>query len=168
MENQQDMEQELVNYYSDLLSELKGEGARDTLHITQTIPRLVTFEHNAILMRPIEREKVEEAVMQMERGKAPGPDNFIVDFFQQCWDLVKVEVWEIVETSQRIGRVLKAFNSTFLTLIPKEQGADSPDKFRPISLCNVVLKIITKVLENRLKFLPPSLISPEQTGFVEG
>lgn len=93
------MEQELVNYYLDLLSEPEGEGQRDTLHITRNIPRLVTHEHNAIPMRPIKREKVEEVVMQMERGKAPGPNNFTVEFSQHFWDLVKEEVWEIVEAS---------------------------------------------------------------------
>lgn len=104
----------------------------------------------------------------MEKGKAPGPDGFIVDFFQQCWDLVKEEVWAVMEESRRTWRVLKAFNSTFLTLIPKEQGADSPGMFRPISLCNVILKIITKVQANRLKPSLSGLISPEQTSFTEG
>ena len=74
----------------------------------------------------------------------------------------------MVEESKRTRRVLKAFNATFLTLIPKEQGADSPRKFRPISLCNVVLKIITKVMANRLKPILLELISQEQSRFVEG
>ena len=67
-----------------------------------------------------------------------------------------------------MGWVLTAFNATFLSLILKEHGADSLGKFRPISLCNVVLKIITKVMDNRLKPLMLGLISPEQSGFVEG
>lgn len=121
-----------------------------------------------MLMYPIERKEVEEAVMQMEKGKALGPDGFTVDFFQHFWDLVKEEVWEIVKASRRLGRVLKSFNVTFLTLLSKEQGADTPDKFLPISLCNVILKIITKVLANRLKPLLPSLISLEKTSLVEG
>ena len=104
----------------------------------------------------------------MEKGKAPGPDGFTIDFFQNCWDLVKEELWEVVEESKRTKRVLKAFNTTFLSLIPKEQGVDSPGKFRPISLCNVVLKIITKVMANRLKPILPELVSQEQSGFVEG
>lgn len=134
----------------------------------RNIPKLVTPEHNVMLMRPIECKEVEEAVLQMEKGKAPGPNGFIVDFFQSYWDLVKEEIWEVVEESMRMGQVLTASNTTILSLIQKEHGADSPSKFRPISLCNVVLKIITKVMANRLKPLMPGLISPEQSGFAEG
>ena len=104
----------------------------------------------------------------MEKDKAPGMDGFTIDFFQSCWDLVMEEKWEVVEESKRTKRVLKAFNATFLTLLPKEQGVDSPRKFRPISLCNVVLKIITKVMANHLKPMLPKLVSQEQSGFVEG
>ena len=64
--------------------------------------------------------------------------------------------------------VLKPFNVTFLSLIPKEVGAESLDKFRPISLSNVIYKIISKVITSRLKPLLPNLIFPEQSGFVEG
>ena len=74
----------------------------------------------------------------------------------------------MVEESKRIGRVLKAFNATFLSHIPKENRVDMPSKFRPISLCNVVLKIITKVMANRLKPLLLGLVSQEQFGFVKG
>ena len=65
----------------------------------------------------------------MEKGKAPGLDGFTIDFFQSCWDLVKDELWEMVEESKRTKRVLKAFNATFLSLIPKEHGADNLGKF---------------------------------------
>ena len=74
----------------------------------------------------------------------------------------------IVEDYRTKKGVLKAFNSTFLTLIPKEAGVDTPDKFRLIALCNAIYKIISKVIANRLKPLLPLLIIPEQSGFVEG
>lgn len=67
-----------------------------------------------------------------------------------------------------MGGILRAFNATFLTLIPKEIGREYPGKFRPITLCNVIYKIITKVIANRLKPLLPLIISPEQVWFVEG
>ena len=74
--------------------------------------------------------------------------------------MVKEEVVEIVEESREKKALLKSFNATFLSLIPKETGADRLDKFRPIALCNVVYNIISKVISNHLKPLFPSLKCP--------
>ena len=104
----------------------------------------------------------------MAQGKAPRMDGFTTNFIHFFSDMIKEEVWEIVEESRRKRGVLKAFNATFLSLILKGEGADSRGKFRNIALCNVIYKIISKVIVNRLKPLLPSLISPEQSGFVEG
>ena len=97
----------------------------------------------------------------MSDGKSLGPDGFITNFFQNFWDLIKGKVWEIVENSRRDKGVLRAFNSTFLTLIPKEDGDDSPDKFRHKALCNVTYKIIMKVMDNRLNPILPDLVDQE-------
>ena len=107
-------------------------------------------------------------MQQMAQGKALGPDRFTANFFHHFWDMLKEEVWAIVEESRTSKGVLKAFNATFLTLIPKREGAYAPGKFKPIALCNVIYKIISKVIANRLKPLLPGIISPEQSGFVEG
>ena len=106
-------------------------------------------------------QEVEEAVNQMALGKSPGPDGFTTNFFHHFWDLVKEDVLDIVEESRTKMGVPKAFNATFLTLIPKEAGVDSPDKFRPILLCNVIYKIISKVIANRLKPLLSMISSPK-------
>jgi len=70
-------------------------------------------------------------------------------------------VWEIIEESKRSGNVLQALNATFLTLIPKENKTTSPAHFRPIALCNVIYKLLTKIIATRLKPILPFLISPE-------
>eukprot|EP00253_Pinus_taeda_P020218 PITA_20218 len=64
--------------------------------------------------------------------------------------------------------ILPSLNSTFLALIPKGAESNTPDKYRPIALCNIIYKLISKVLANRLKPLLPLLISQEQIGYVEG
>lgn len=64
--------------------------------------------------------------------------------------------------------MLPSLNSTFIALIPKEEDSITPDKYRLIALCNVIYKVISKVIANRLKPLLPLLISPEQSGYVEG
>ena len=90
-------------------------------------------------------------MQQMAQGKAPSPNGFTSNFFHHFWGMIKDEVWAIVEESRTSRGVLKAFNATFLALIPKSEGDDAPGKFRPITLCNVIYKIISKFIANRLK-----------------
>lgn len=59
-------------------------------------------------------------------------------------------------------------NATFIALIPKTEDSSSPDKYRPISLCNIIYRIVSKVIVLRLKPILPLIISPEQSRYVEG
>ena len=132
------------------------------------IPKLITKDHNQILDKAIEMAEVEIAMNQMAKDKASGPDGFTTNFFHAGWDWLKDEIVALVEDSRKLGSILKALNSTFLALIPKESGTEDPGKLRTISLCNVIYKIITKVMANHLKPILPLIISSEQAGFVEG
>jgi hypothetical protein len=162
------IEEELHRYYQTLLTENNEDRAAAISRVTSHIPKLITPEQNAALNRPISKEEVDKAVKDMPPGKAPGPDGFTTDFFHHCWDIIGQDVWEVVEESRSSGQVLQAFNATFLTLIPKEERVTNPKQFRPIALCNVIYKIITKVIANRLKPILPFIISKEQAGYVEG
>jgi 23S rRNA U2552 (ribose-2'-O)-methylase RlmE/FtsJ len=95
----------------------------------------------------------------MPNGKAPGPDSFTIEFFKSCWDVVKHDIYGVVEDSKHSASILKDLNSTMIALIPKENESRTLDHYRPIDLCNVVLKIISKVIANRMKPLLPALIS---------
>jgi hypothetical protein len=155
------IEAELINFYQDLLTETKEDITKAIRRINKHLPSLVTQEKNVALARPITQEEVDQAVKYMPLGKAPGPDGFTTDFFHHCWDLIKKDVWEVVEESRTSVVVLPALNATFLTLIPKEERVTNPKEFRPIALCNIIYKIITKVVANRLKPILTHVISKE-------
>ena len=150
------------------MSDPRPDRSTNIDRIIRLIPSLVSTEKNDILMKPITLYEVEEVVFQMREGTTPVPDGFTVNFFHRFWDLIKMEVLRIMEDSRLTKRLLPAFNATFITLIPKCEGAYPPNTFRPISLYNVIYKITTRVIANHLKPMLSRLISLEQSGFVEG
>jgi hypothetical protein len=123
---------------------------------------------NADLLQPFTEIEVGTAIHQMAPMKAPGPDGFDVYFFQQNWAIVGKEVCKAVLFSLNSGVINKELNSTYIALIPKVKNPTNVIDFRPISLCNVLYKIISKVLANRLKKVLPSIISPYQSAFIPG
>ena len=100
--------------------------------------------------------------------KSPGPDGLPPIFYQKYWHLIGKDVTKAVLTCLNSGKILKAINHTYITLIPKVQNLEEVMEFRPISLCNVIYKLISKVLENRLKTLLPTIISKSQSAFIPG
>jgi hypothetical protein len=100
-------------------------------------------------------------IQEMPNRESPGPDGFIVEFFKACWEVVKHDVYRVVEDSRQSTSILKVLNATMVTLIPKENESRTLNRYRPIALCNFVYKIISKVIANRLKPLLPTLISQE-------
>jgi len=162
------MESFLLQHFYNIANEPLEDRSRFIDHFTQYIPQLVTREDNHNLNRLVSEEEVSEVIKEMQSGKAPNPDRFNVDFFKAYWETLKHDILKVVDDSRRSKKVLKALNASFIALIPKQENAMTLDGFWPIALCNVVYKIISKIITNRLKPLLPSLISEEQTGYVEG
>lgn len=109
--------------------------------------------------------EIKNVVFSFDGNKAPSLDGFPMFFFQDFWDIVGKDVSNGVKEFFGARRILKEINGTFITLIPKTQGVDSMDKFRPIILCNSFYKIISKVLTSRILTIFPSLINHQQNGF---
>lgn len=83
--------------------------------------------------------------------KATGPDGFSVGFYQQTWSTVGETVSKFALEFLDTGRLPAECNDTLITLIPKTVNPASVKQLRPIGLCNVSYKIITKTLATRLK-----------------
>ena len=72
---------------------------------------------------------------------------------------------EAILSSINIGKIMTSLNHTFLTLIPKVKYVEKVFEFRPIALCNILYKLISKVLANRLKHILPLIISESRSVF---
>lgn len=128
----------------------------------------LSVDQLASLNHPFQAWEVKQALFQMAPLKAPGPDGIPPIFYQKSWPEISVKLTSAVLSFLNSGRILREINKTFLALIPKNNNPTSVDQFRPISLCNVLYKLISKVLANRIKLVIGSLVSPFQNGFLPG
>lgn len=96
-------------------------------------------------------EEVRRSLFSMSPLKAPEVDGLHAKFYQVNWDIVGDNVFRLV-SRVFVGDHLDAkINKTLLVLIPKTFGAESISQYRPISLCNVLYKVITKTIIIRLR-----------------
>ncbi|KAG5537109.1 hypothetical protein RHGRI_024523 [Rhododendron griersonianum] len=141
---------------------------RDFEEILSLIDPVVTAEMNAKLVKAPNCEEIRLATFQLGPLKAPGSDGFPGLFFQSYWEIVGNDVTEAVKSFFQNGVLLREWNQTNVTLIPKVKNPESMSHFRPISLCRFIYKVISKVLANRLQPFMHGLISEQQSAFIPG
>ncbi|MCH83160.1 hypothetical protein A2U01_0003975, partial [Trifolium medium] len=117
---------------------------------------------------PIEEQEVRKALLSMSPWKAPGPDGYPAGFYQQAWNVVGLSIIDFVRAVWNNPEELNLVNFTNICLIPKVARPEFVNQFRPISLCNTIYKIVSKVMVSRLKKCIPTIVSLFQTGFVPG
>ena len=132
------------------------------------IPAVISAEENSNLCRTPTPLEIKEVLFNMQGLKSPGPDGLPPLFYKKYWPIVGIEVIQAVQNFFRTGHLLKEVNNSFIVLIPKLQNPSAISHFRPISLCNTIYKIISKILVSRLRPLLAKLISPCQSAFIPG
>ena len=146
----------LNRFYEELFTSSNPHGLD---RILDGVHEVVTEEMWVDLAKPYTVEEVEYAIKEMSLLKAPGLDSMPSLFYQTYWTDVGMGVSQVVFSNINNGSLLKYVNHTFITLIPKVKNPKRVTEFRPISLCNVIYKIISKVIANRLKPILNSIIS---------
>jgi hypothetical protein len=100
--------------------------------------------------------------------KAPGPDGFHGVFFRQYWHILGEDIYEMINQAFTTGQFNPTLAETLICLIPKVDCPKHFKDFRPISLCNTLYKLVTKILVNRLRPMLDSIIGPFQSSFLPG
>jgi hypothetical protein len=121
----------------------------------------------AFLEQPFTPKEIDDVVVGFPNNKSPGPDGFNAEFLRKCWPIFKNDFYDLCNQFYKGNLCLESINGCFITLIPKKEDAASVNDFRPISLLNCTLKLLTKILANRLQSVILKLIHENQYGFIK-
>ena len=165
VEDKEGIESTILDYFQDIYKSNQPTNFEASL---KSITNRVSPDMNEELLTDFKAEEVWFALKQMHPTKAPRPDGMSPIFFKHYWDIVGPEVVKCVLTALNLGIMPSGLNETHICLIPKVKSPQKITEYRPISLCNVVYKLISKVLANRLKRVLAAVIDDSQSAFVPG
>ncbi|KAL4199078.1 hypothetical protein AMTRI_Chr03g49400 [Amborella trichopoda] len=147
---------------------LKAKGCSTNNDLFNLIPNMVNLADNNFLEVVPSPLEIKDIVFRMDAFSSPGTYGLGGFFCKHCWDIVKYDVCRDVRSFFIDGCIPNGYNNNFITLVPKEQGADTLSKFRPICMGNFIFKIIPKILADMLRVIAPKLISEKQGTFLKG
>ncbi|KAL9241026.1 hypothetical protein vseg_015186 [Gypsophila vaccaria] len=118
-------------------------------------------------MEPVSGKEIKEAVFDIPDNKSPGPDGYTSRFYKDAWPVIGHSVIQAVQDFFLHKQLLKQINATNLIMIPKCANPSNVSQFRPIACCNVLYKIISKILCSRLARVLPQLVDHNQGAFIK-
>ena len=155
----------IKNYFKEIYTASNSSGFEEIL---SGVHSAISEEDAGLLDRDFQASEVRLALDQMIPLTAPGPDGMSPIFYKSFWHIVGRDVTSMALNALNSGVVPESLNSTFIALIPKVKHPKKVADFHPIRLCNVVYKLISKVLVDRLKKFLASAIPETQSAFLSG
>ena len=159
------MKDHITKYFKKLFTSEIEQPNQDVLSL---VKRRVSTEMNNALLSPYTADDVRKALFDIGDLKAPGPDGLHAILYKRFWPMLGDDLIEEVLKAVNTCTIPSGWNDTAIVMIPKVNSSEKVTQFRPISPCNVVYKIIAKMIASRLKVFLPDIISPTQSAFVPG
>ncbi|XP_010451797.1 PREDICTED: uncharacterized protein LOC104733977 [Camelina sativa] len=154
-----------AEYFSDLFQSSNPTNFEELL---EGMEERVTEDMNRRLIVDVSAQEIRQAAFNIKGDSAPGADGWTGAFFRKYWSTVGTDIIKEVQGFFSTGVLPQDWNHTQLCLIPKKPNANQMSDMRPISLCSVLYKIVSKVICTRLTRCLPSLVSETQGAFVAG
>lgn len=123
---------------------------------------VLTDADNANILKPATAEEVFNALQRSKPRKSPGEDGIPTDFYKVAWEVVGPDLVKVVDTVIRRRRVAESHKAGIMVLVPKVTNATTVKQLRPITLLNADAKLVSRVLEARLKRLQDKWLHPLQ------
>jgi len=162
--NEQGLRDVAKQYFANIFKKQTG----DFTSVISVINSAIFDSDNDMLTAPFTKAEFRDAIFSMHPDKRSGLDGYNPGFYQHFWNLCNDDVFKECCAWLDTGQFPPDLNITNIALIPKGSTQVSMKDWRPIALCNVLYKIISKVLANRLKKVLSQCISDNQSAFVPG
>jgi hypothetical protein len=156
----------LLNIFTQLFRANSMDGRVHMQQLCDTVQPDVTFEMNDHLMKEFTSEEIKQALDSIEDLKALGSNGMPAFFFKTYWDVVGEQLTKEVMGMLNGCWLPQGWNDTIIALIPKTEKPEEVTDLMPVDLCNVVYKVVSKVMSQRLREVLPEIITPHQSAFV--
>jgi hypothetical protein len=117
---------------------------------------------------PFSTEEIDNVILDLPSDKSPSPNGFNNSFIRKCWPIIRCDMYKLCFDFFHHRADLKSINHSYITLVPKKDNPEKVIDFRPISLLNSSIKMVTKLLANRLQPLAMEILHENQYGFIKG
>ena len=168
VKDEEEKKAEAERYFRDFLQLVPSDFEGSSVENLQDLLQFRCSERDGrMLTREVTGEEIKKVLFSMPKDKSPGPDGYTAEFYKSTWEFIGKDFVMAIQSFFAKGFLPKGVNSTILALIPKKKGAREMKDYRPISCCNVLYKVISKIIANRLKQILPQFIAGNQSAFVQ-
>lgn len=167
VEGDEKLLQHATNYYKNLFGAVNETNYPINPEMWRAQEK-VSDEENEKLTRPFTEEEIKNALFQMEKNKAAGPDQIPIKFYQCCSGIIKQDIVELFQDLYEGRLDISRLNYGIITLLPKVQDAERIQQYRTICLMNCLYKWVTKTMTIRVEPVAMKVILKTQAAFIKG
>lgn len=169
LRSHEEIKVEAERYFSGFLNQSPVSQQEATVEeLKELMKYRCTEEDCRQLEGEVSEEEIRKVLFSMPSHKSTGPDGYPSEFFRTAWPVIGADFIVSVQSVFKYGFLPKGVNSTILALVPKKVDSKEMKDYRPIACCNVLYKVVSKILANRLKKILPSVITENQSSFIKG